>query len=70
LIANEHIRDINPTTKRLVERCLDADWNDDARSTATPAEAAEAASTPPDADDKPYLTISTTSFQHKGRSHR
>ncbi|KAJ9119183.1 hypothetical protein QFC22_003675 [Naganishia vaughanmartiniae] len=26
LISNSHIKDINPTTKRLVERCLAADW--------------------------------------------
>ncbi|GHJ88905.1 hypothetical protein NliqN6_5307 [Naganishia liquefaciens] len=26
LISNSHIKDINPTTKRLVERCLNADW--------------------------------------------
>ncbi|EAU83953.2 hypothetical protein CC1G_09835 [Coprinopsis cinerea okayama7 len=26
LIANENIRDINPTTKRLVERCLSGEW--------------------------------------------
>lgn len=26
LISNAHIRDVNPTTKRLVQRCLDADW--------------------------------------------
>ncbi len=34
LIANEHIRDINPTTKRLVQRCLDADWNEASESQA------------------------------------
>lgn len=28
LISNSHIRDINPTTKRLVERCLNANWGD------------------------------------------
>lgn len=26
LISNSHIKEINPTTKRLVERCLNADW--------------------------------------------
>ena len=26
LVGNEKIRDINPTTKRLVERCLGGDW--------------------------------------------
>ncbi|QRV84766.1 hypothetical protein RhiJN_26832 [Ceratobasidium sp. AG-Ba] len=26
LIAHSHIRDVNPTTKRLVERCLSAEW--------------------------------------------
>ncbi|TFK52944.1 hypothetical protein OE88DRAFT_1733924 [Heliocybe sulcata] len=26
LIENEDIRDVNPTTKRLVERCLSGDW--------------------------------------------
>ncbi|KAJ9110118.1 hypothetical protein QFC19_001789 [Naganishia cerealis] len=26
LISNSHIKDINPTTRRLVERCLQADW--------------------------------------------
>lgn len=26
LIANQEIRDVNPTTKRLVERCLSGEW--------------------------------------------
>ena len=26
LIEHEHIRDVNPTTKRLVQRCLSGDW--------------------------------------------
>ncbi|KAG8708874.1 hypothetical protein FRC09_000990 [Ceratobasidium sp. 395] len=27
LVAHSHIRDVNPTTKRLVERCLAAEWS-------------------------------------------
>ncbi|KAI0783275.1 hypothetical protein C8Q75DRAFT_726427 [Abortiporus biennis] len=34
LIENENIRDVNPTTKRLVQRCLSGDWCVQFRQTA------------------------------------
>jgi hypothetical protein len=38
LVGNDKIRDINPTTKRLVERCLGGDWCVQLRkSTPTPS---------------------------------
>ncbi len=36
LIEHENIRDINPTTKRLVQRCLSGDWCVQFRKIATP----------------------------------
>jgi len=30
LTSHSHIREVDPTTKRLVERCLNADWGDGA----------------------------------------
>lgn len=70
LVANSQVRDVNPTTKRLVERCLGGDWcvnlikarRDSA--TSTPSNGAES-----DHVRSPTLLDHVPAASHLGRSN-